>query len=370
MRLAIDGKRLVQARTGPARWLEHMLRNWAEMDVPFEEIRCYTPAETEHGWAAPPKLQYVPLPRRSSPIVWENVVLRRAARRDDLLFGASYTIPLAYGGRSVVSIQGIYEGPHAEAGPFWHRLRFSALYRASARRADLVLANSRSTRDDIVHHYGVDPAKIRIVYQGVGAPFGWRADRGAVAREAAAVLGVDAPYFVFVGNLSPRRHVPELLRAFAEARRKLDPETRLVIIGPNKVGVPLEELVQAGGLADRVIYRTHLDQEALAALYGATLAFVLPTTHEGLSATILEAMACGAPVLTVDHATLHEGFADAALVLPRPEVDLLRDALLELGLDAARRSQLGADGLACAARFSWRATSRHTMDALWEVATR
>jgi glycosyltransferase involved in cell wall biosynthesis len=370
LRLGIDGKRLVQARTGPARWLEHMLWNWAEMDVPFEEMRCYTPAPTEHAWASPPKLQYVPLPRRSSPILWENVVLRRAARRDDILFGASYTIPLGYGGRSVVSIQGIYEGPHAEPGPYWHRLRFSALYRASARRADLVLANSRSTRDDIVAHYGVDPAKIRIIYQGVGAPFRWCEDRDEAARRAAAVLGVEAPYFLFVGNLSPRRHVPELLEAFAEARRTLDPETRLVIIGPNKVGVPLEEQIRAHGLADWVIYRTHLDQEPLAAVYGATLGFVLPTTHEGLSATILEAMACGAPVLTVDHATLHEGFAEASYVLPRPEVDLLRDALAELGSDAARRTALSAAGRACAAGFSWRATSEHTMAALWEVATK
>jgi len=347
-----------------------MLWHWARMDVPFEEMRCYTPAPTEHAWASPPKLQYVPFERSRSPILWENVALRRAARRDDVLFGASYTIPVRYGGRSVVSIQGIYEGQHAEPGPFWHRLRFSALYQASARRADLVLANSRSTRDDIVAHYGIDPSKIRIVYQGVGAPFGWCEDRDQAARRAATVLGVESPYFVFVGNLSPRRHVPELIRAFAEARRHLDPATRLVIIGPNKTGVGLDDHIHANGLDDRVIYRTHLDQEPLAAVYGASLAFVLPTTHEGLSATILEAMACGAPVLTVDHATLHEGFADSSYVLPHPEVDLLRDALIELGTEPERREALSAAGRACAAGFSWRATSERTMAALWEVANR
>jgi glycosyltransferase involved in cell wall biosynthesis len=173
-----------------------------------------------------------------------------------------------------------------------------------------------------------------------------------------------------VGNLSPRRHVPELLRAFAEARPRLDRETRLVIIGPNKVGIPLEEHIRSNGLADRVIYRTYLDQELLAAVYGASLAFVLPTTHEGLSATILEAMACGAPVLTVDHATLHEGFAEASLMLERPDVGLLRDAFVELGTDPARRAALSSAGLKTAEGFSWRKTAQLTMDALFEVATR
>lgn len=370
MRLGIDGKRLVQARTGPARWLEHMLRHWGAMPVPFAEMRCYTPRPTEHGWARPPRLTHVVLENGLSPILWENITLRRAAARDDVLFGASYTIPVAYRGRSVVSIQGIYEGSHAEPGPWWHRFRFSTLYKASARRADLVLANSKSTRDDIVEHYGVDPARIRVVYQGIGEPFAWREDRDQVAREAAQVLGTDAPYFLFVGNLSPRRHVPELLRAFADARPRLDPRTRLVIIGPNKIGLPLADHVRQAGLADHVIYRTHLEQEPLAAVYGAALAFILPTTHEGLSATILEAMACGTPVLTVDHATLHEGFADASMVLDRPDVGLLRDAIVRLGTEAPLRERMSRDGRAVAAEFSWRRTSERTMEALWDVATR
>src|SRR5262249_41063076 len=110
------------------------------------------------GGAAEAAIRAAAAPRVADSLGAPRFTPRRAARRDDILFGASYAIPLRYGGRSVVSIQGIYEGQHAEPGPFWHRLRFSALYKASARRADLVLANSRSTRDDIVAHYGVDPA--------------------------------------------------------------------------------------------------------------------------------------------------------------------------------------------------------------------
>ncbi|MEO7104181.1 MAG: glycosyltransferase family 1 protein [Gemmatimonadaceae bacterium] len=334
-------------------------------------MRCYTRGPTENSWQRPPLLQHVSLPSRLSPILWENSVLRRAARQDDVLFGASYTIPLKFSGRSVVGIHGIYEGPNAEPTPWWYRYRFSAMYKASAHHADMVLANSTSTRDEIVEYYGVDPAKIRVIYWGVGDPFGWRADRDAIKQDAARALGFAEPYFVFVGNLSPRRHVGELLRAFAEARPALQRGTRLVIIGPNKTDFPLDEHIRKNGLSDHVTYMTHIDQQSLAAVYGASLSFILPTTHEGLSATILEAMACGAPVLTVEHATLHEeGFAEASFVLALPEVGLLRDAIVKLATDQALRERLKDSSLACAGRLTWRQTSERTIQALWEVATR
>lgn len=371
MRLAVDGKRLVQARTGPARWLEHMLHRWRDDATPFETITCFTPRATEHAWARPPRVRHEVIPTRLPIFYWENVALRRRALAvGDVLFGASYTIPFGYPGRSVVSIQGIYEGPHAEPVPWWHRYRYSAMYRASAHGADLVLANSRSTRDDIVEYYEVPEEKIRIVYQGVGPPFGWREDRDRLRREVEAIVGFSEPYLLMVGKLSPRRHVPELLQAFAEARDRMPDPTRLLLVGPNHVGMPLDQEVARNGLEDIVVHIPHLDQEALAAVYSGAIAFLLATTHEGLSATILEAMACGAPVLTVDHATLHEGFTAGAYVVEAPEVDLLREAMVEVAGSDELRGRLSRNGLECASAFSWDRTARSTLEACAEVARR
>ena len=369
MRLAIDGKRLVQARTGPARWLEQMLWHWREMVVPFEEMRCYTPGPTENGWAAPPKLSHHVLPSRLPTFYWENVVLRRAAAKDDILFGASYTIPWGYPKRSVVSIQGIYEGPHAEPSPWWHRYRYSAMYKGSAQRAALILANSMSTKNDLVTYYDIDAVKIRVVYQGVGPPFEWWEDRSQVMRDVARLSGRPGPYFLFAGKLSMRRHVPELLQAFAAARPRLPAGAHLVLAGPNHVNLPLREHIAAAGLVDHVTHISHVEQPELAQLYSGATAFVLPTTHEGLSATILEAMACGTPILTVEHAPLNEGFREHVLVLPRPDVALMRDAMIELAGDPALCARLSRAGRDCAARFPWRKTSEQTMAALWDVAT-
>jgi glycosyltransferase involved in cell wall biosynthesis len=368
LRLAVDGKRLIQARTGPARWTQHMLERWAVADVPFERIDCYTPGPTDHAWANPPKLNHCPVSTRFPIFVWENVHLAGAALSADILFGASYTLPLVYPKRSVVSIQGIYEGKHAEPGPWWHKYRYSAMYKASAKHADLVLANSVSTKTDIVHYYGIDPDKIRIIYQGVGAPFVWRADRDAVAKQAASILGREGPYFLFVGKMSPRRHIPELLRAFSEALPRLDPRMYLALVGPNHLGLPLERHVADVGLADRVVHVPHLDQDRLAIAYSGAHGFFLPTTHEGLSATILEAIACGTPVVTVDHAPLREGFIGHVWALEAPAVELLRDAMLRLWEDPEERTRLGKSGIEGARNFTWEKTADLTMQALWEVA--
>lgn len=370
MRLAIDGKRLIQARTGPARWLEHMLRHWADSELPFEETRCYTPAPTEWAWTTSARLRQVVVPTSMPMVYWENVTLRRAIAEDDVLFGASYSLPVGLTKRSVVSIQGIYEGPHAEPGPWWHRYRYSWLYKRSAEQAEVVLANSVSTKNDLVEFYGIAPSKIRIVYQGVGHPFGWTADRELARQRAERILGTSSRYFLFVGKLSARRHVGELLSAFAEARHRLDENMALVLVGPNHVGFPLEQRLVESGVEENVIYRPHVEQPQLAALYSAATAFFLPTTHEGLSATILEAMACGAPVVTVDHAPLHEGFAESALVLEAPEVSLLADAMVRVATDAALATDLSLRGRACAQRFTWENTARRTMEVLWEVACR
>lgn len=368
MRLAVDGKRLVQPRTGPARWLEHMLQHWAENPGPFSKIRVYTPGPTSSAWAATPEVRHVPINTSLPPILWENLHLRRAASSDDVLFGSSYTIPVGFSGRSVVSIQGIYEGEHAEPVPWWHKVRYSALYAASAKQADLVLANSESTKNDVVQHYGVDPDRIRVIYQGVGPPFGWKEDREEARREAAEILGHDEPYFLFVGKMSPRRHVPELLRAFREVRDQ-EGRFRLVLVGPNHRDLDLDKNVRETGVSEWMSHFPHLDQPEIATLYSAATAFVLPTTHEGLSATILEAMACGAPVITADHATIHEGFADDALVVEAPKVDLLTDAMLRLARDEELAESLSRGGREVASEFSWERTARRTMQALVEVAT-
>jgi glycosyltransferase involved in cell wall biosynthesis len=268
----------------------------------------------------------------------------------------------------VVENHGILEGPDRAA---WTELRAQARsrhFRYSARRADAVIAISTVVRDDLVRWYGVRPERIHVIPYGMGAPFGPGEAEPAVVRE---VLGADAPFLVFVGKLSPRRHLPELLSAFDEVADDLR-DLRLLVVGPNAWNIPVESLLADTRAAERVLHVDHLDQPTLAALYRSATALVLPTTKEGWSMPIREALACGCPVVTTDGPWLDEdGSGSAVIRVPRPEPALLAAAMRSAVEDDAVRSDLRARGLALAAGFpTWEDRALRVMDVLAGVAGR
>ena len=192
----------------------------------------------------------------------------------------------------------------------------------------------------------------------------------AISTEVRRVLGGDEPYFIFVGKLSRRRHIPELVEAFARLRSHTSPTHRLLIVGPNTSGTDVNALARANGVAESVIYRPHLDQDSLALLYAGADAFVLPTTYEGISYTMFEAMASGTAVLTVDHPTLAEGAGDTALAVESPSTADLYEGMRQIATDEVLRRELGQRGRARAATFSWTRNARESAAILDRVALR
>ena len=293
--------------------------------------------------------------------------LGAAARSIDLLF-TQYTLPLRYRGRSVVNNLGIYEGELAfrglrARGRSWH-------IGHSARAAELVIANSHSTKRDIIRFFGVPEEKIAVVWPGVADSF--HAPRDGDEDESRAVaqrfLGARSTYFLFVGKLSARRNVLSLLEAFRIAQAR-HPDLGLLVVGPNTDGLPLEASIAELGLGSSVHHVDYLDHRVLAPLYRGARAFVLPTEHEGFSFTIPEALASGCPVITVKHSALAEaGLEDATLAVASPDADVLADALVRVVEDDQLRGDLRDRGLRAAQGLSWDETARRTMRILENVA--
>ena len=300
-------------------------------------------------------------------IVWQTRKLGAAARSIDLLF-TQYTLPLRYRGRSVVNNLGIYEGELAfrglrARGRSWH-------IGHSARAAELVIANSHSTKRDIIRFFGVPEEKIAVVWPGVADSF--HAPRDGDEDESRAVaqrfLGARSTYFLFVGKLSARRNVLSLLEAFRIAQAR-HPDLGLLVVGPNTDGLPLEASIAELGLGSSVHHVDYLDHRVLAPLYRGARAFVLPTEHEGFSFTIPEALASGCPVITVKHSALAEaGLEDATLAVASPDADVLADALVRVVEDDQLRGDLRDRGLRAAQGLSWDETARRTMRILENVA--
>ncbi len=375
MKLAVIGRRLCEPLTGVGRYLEYLLQHWAR-DSRFSRIVVFTPSEpnlrTKNFGAA---IEWRVISSGLPPLLWENILLppllHPMTGGFDLIF-APYTLPWSLAERGVVSNLGIYE---SRPGDFSlsERLRSTPFFHHSCRQARLVLANSASTRDDLVRYYGTDPSKIQVVYPGVDAEF--RPANGGVESQVPGMTPGGfaipaAPFFLFVGKLSRRRNVPLLLEAFRQLKEHAKSPHALVIVGPDTSGVNVADRAAAMSIGGSVDYRAYAGKTELIELYRTATAFVLPTLHEGFSFTTLEAMACGAPVVIFDHAALEHGVRQAAFVVEDTTAAGLGSALRTVAEQSSLRLKLKQAGLDCAAGFSWRKTADETAAALLACAVK
>lgn len=364
--LVINGLRLVGNRTAMGRYIEYLAAHWRRMDIPFDRVVLMSPKEISLEHPDPCGRTEIVLRSfggRSPLWVWEQYLLPRAARGAAILFCPSYTCPLFYRDRVVVANHGIYDRLTDEFS-WWSRLRTTPLFRLSARRADRVIANSETTKADLIRYFNIQDFQIDVIYPAASDVFFDSNDNESIAQEVIRALGRKLPYILFVGKLSKRRNVPNLIEAFSRTRRSENLPHHLLIIGPNTASIPVSELTARHGVSKFVTYLPYLEQAQLARLYAGADLFVLPTIYEGISWTMLEAMASGTAVLTVDHPTLREGAGDAVFSMPTPSVDDLVKGLTCLLTDRSLRATYEQKGRERAKRFSWETVARQTMQIL------
>jgi glycosyltransferase involved in cell wall biosynthesis len=238
---------------------------------------------------------------------------------------------------------------------YYFRYYVPAVLAASRR----IIVSSESTRRDIRRFYPRVPAeRLRVV-----AP-GYDARRFTPAPPAART---SSPYALYLGNVMPHKNLVRLLEAFAAVRGAVD--ARLVIRGWGR-GHNVEILrarIAALGLADRVDWQPYADAAALADLYRGARVLLLPSLYEGFGLTLLEAMACGTPVLTSSVSSMPEVVGDAALLVDPLDTAGLADALRRILTDDLLADDLRARGLSRAKLFSWETTGRAVQTAIREA---
>jgi glycosyltransferase involved in cell wall biosynthesis len=371
MRLGITARRLEGQPLGVARYIEYLLQYWAQMLAPDEHATLFLREPLEPGRLPPtPAFSTRVLRPKLRGFMWETLRLGPAARDVDVLFGPSYSLPLGYRGKGVVmihSVNEVQEGTH----PWWYPFTYTRVYRSSARAADRVIVPSQSVKDDIQDAYSIPADKIEIVPQGADDGFQPVDDEEILRQTRVEQLGEDVPYVVFVGKLSQRRNIPMLIEAFAQlVTRRPDLPHKLLLFGPNHLNLPLGELVERLGVDERVVQTDgrlehHHD---LTRIYSAADAYVSASAYEGFSITVVEAMACGTPVIGIGRAAFGEIVDGAGHLIPDPTVEGLAEALEQVLSNPQLRSEMRARGLERAKSFRWEDNARRTLEILREVA--
>ena len=289
------------------------------------------------------------------------------AGRAQVFHGPDFTLPPLVAAHGVLTVHDLsYVVRPQDAHPRQRRFLEKAVPK-SIDRARLVIAVSAATRRDLMQRYGVRPHRIRVVPNAVPDWFGPIADD----EELAAVrrrLGLPEQFVLSVGTIQPRKNIAGLARAVALASAR--------------IGSPAVEHVHAGGegwlcdqvyaaieqAGDRVRFIGRVDDQTLRALYSLASAYAYPSHGEGFGITILEAFACGCPVLTSDTPATTEVAAGAALALDPEDPEALADGLTTLLTDEAAREDLVERGRKRRWDFSWRQSARRLLDVYREAA--
>ena len=351
-----------------------------ELDSWNEYVAFYS-KETQAGrYRDRPNVREVVVPS-GNKLLWDQVVVPLAARRErvNVLFHHKFSIPLAASCPTVVQQRGTEYWSHPEfyAG-FWGRvdqLYNRLLIPVYCRRADRVLTNSNTLGDELVRYAGVPRSKLRTVYASADESFRPITDSGTLTRVRSRYSLPSTPYLLMVVKghqvmaqasgkaLTPRKNVVAALEAYGRMRRRaLDtgagPVPPLVILG---IGIAerLTPDILARYTDPAAVYRPgFVEFEDMPAIYSLARALVFPSLYESFGIPLVEAMACGCPVVTSNTSACPEVVGDAALLVDPHDVEGLASAMAKVSFDEALVQELRRRGLSRAADFSWRDSAR------------
>ncbi|GAB2916805.1 glycosyltransferase family 4 protein [Nonomuraea fastidiosa] len=316
--------------------------------------------EAERYRRLAPSAEVIPGPvaiaNRAARLAWEQTGLPLLARKAgaDVIHAPYYSIPLGSGVPTVVTVHDVtwFTEPdqHSPRASF-----FRSATRTAVRHARRIIVPSKATRDELIRVLDADPTRIDVAYHGVDMTQFHPPTEEEIKRAATRCGLHGQPYVAFLGALDPRKNVPNLIRGFAAAVKRLDKPPALVIGG----GVHEDDVDAACREVEatvRVVRPGYLSAPELPGFLGGALVVAFPSRGEGFGLPVLEAMACGAPVLTTHRTSLPEVGGDA-VAYTEPDADSIADALGQLLSSPERRRQLSEAGLARAREFTWDASA-------------
>jgi glycosyltransferase involved in cell wall biosynthesis len=363
MRLGVDGRELRPGvRTGIGRYLLEILRAasqegcscvvygdaGAQLDQTLPDVTFSTLDASWTQW-------------------WDQVTLPRALARDrvSVFLSPYYKGPVRAPCPVVLTIHDLYFINY----PGRHRPVYEAIVTRAAQtyaaRATAIISDSEYSKRAIVARLGVSAAKVSVIPVALGGEF----KPASLTAAARARYALTSPYVLYVGNFNPHKNIPRLIRGFALLPGPVRSRHSLVLAGGYGDGRPeLARLADSLGLTDRVIFAGRVEDADLPALYSEAAVYVTPSLEEGFGSTVLEAMACGAPVVTSNRAALPEVVGDAGLLFDAEQERELASLLARVLSDATLADDLRRRSIARAGLYTSARTTGRVLALLREVS--
>jgi glycosyltransferase involved in cell wall biosynthesis len=345
MNIALDGMPLASPLTGVGHYTAELARSLAAV-APSDSFTFISP----HGL----------LKRR-----WWSLGLPLHLLRNsfDLFHGTNYEVPFWSRRPTVVTIHDLslmlLSGVHTENLIWRGRWRLPFM----AKRASRIITPSHSIKKALCDAFEIHPDKVAVTPEAPRPVFKRREDPELLRR-----LGIEKDFILFVGTIEPRKNLRRLVKAFDQILRNTSLSPKLVIAGGK--GWMMDDFVsfiEEKGVADRVCLTGYLRDEELCALYSSCAVFIYPSLYEGFGLPPLEAMACGAPVITSRTPALMETAGSAARLVDPKDVDDMAQAMTEMLSDEKAREHYAELGKVHVKKFSWEQTALKTLEVYREL---
>jgi glycosyltransferase involved in cell wall biosynthesis len=299
--------------------------------------------------------------RPAHPVLRIPLAIPHRMREDRLdIFHAQHVVPPFLKCKTITTIPDIAYEHYPEFFPYFQRTWLKLLVRSSARNSDHIITVSEHSKQDIIQTYGVCDEKITVTYEAAGREFFPR-DKEKAREEIACKYGIGVNFVLYLGRLQGRKNLARLVEAYARVRRA-GFHHKLVLAGKrDSLFQPVMARIRELHLENDVVLPGYIRAEDVPTLYSAADIFVYPSLYEGFGLPVLEAMACGVPVITSRGSSLEEVAGDAAVLVDPLSESSIYTALEQVLGDVALRTRLSQAGLTRNREFDFKRTAQQTM---------
>jgi glycosyltransferase involved in cell wall biosynthesis len=374
VKIALDALQVRAAKSGVGQYI-HALTEALVHLAPQDDFTIYCTRQNVANYSlAAPNLQAqvwgLPESARSLRLLYQLAFLpgELKAAGFQLFHGMSNFLPPRKVCPYIVTIHDLSYYVDPQRCPPVRRRYWYAMTARTIELADIIIADSENTRRDIAHYFPAAAQKVRVVYIAAHSRYRPLDVTRSNATISHAPLSATSPYILYVGTLEPGKNVQRVIQAF-DAIAKDFPNHQLLLAGDR--GWLYEGIfaaAEAANASNRIRFLGHLPDEQIVELYNFCDLFVYPSLYEGFGLPPLEAMACGAPVVTSNTSSIPEVVGDAAIQVNPLSTDEIADAMRTVLRNPQHAAELRERGFARAAHFSFDRTAREVLELYRTIA--
>jgi glycosyltransferase involved in cell wall biosynthesis len=369
MKIGIMLRHLEQHHGGVLVYTHSLLREMLALDTPYEFVLIYRNPDLIGTYGDGDHVREISV-QAPSALLWDQIAVPWLEKKEkfDVIFNPKFTIPFLSKAKKVFVIHGSEWFVIPEAYLWYDRWYTHTLTSRYCHNADAIITVSNAVKKDIVKFTGTEPEKVVPVHNGFDPDCFHVIQDSHLLEAAGQAYQLPERFILWAGQIYPPKNLGRLLEALAQVREEIP--HKLVIAGEERWRTKEDlELIEQLGLNDRVHFTGWVSHDELPAFYNLADLFVLPSLYEGFGIPLLEAMACGCPVLSSTTGSPPEVVEDAGYLVNPLKVDDIAAGICEVLSNSECRSAIVAKGLRRVKDFSWEKCARETLKVLELVCT-